>query len=200
MDLAGTRGMSAQFQNRRLGGADRTVRRHPAQTAQESGHHRPPASTARTPEGDHHPAPARRMRMVPRPDHDGNPPGPKARRPGKTRPGAGRLGGPDGENAAQDPHRLRTPATRPSTTGSQPRTARENRWRAGCVERHPSGSDRGPPEKDLNHRHLADGLPVYPRFPQTQRDLRRLSQRSDLRGPDLVRLPQTKPRCIACRK
>ena len=28
----------------------------------------------------------------------------------------------------------------------------------------------GPPEKDLIHRHLADGLPVYPRFRQTQPD------------------------------
>ena len=25
-------------------------------------------------------------------------------------------------------------------------------------------------EKDLNHRHLADGLPVYPRLRQTQCD------------------------------
>jgi hypothetical protein len=33
---------------------------------------------------------------------------PKARRPRNTRPRAARLGGPDGENAAQDPHRLRT--------------------------------------------------------------------------------------------
>jgi hypothetical protein len=36
----------------------------------------------------------------------------------------------------------------------------KNRWRAGCAERRQSGSDRGPPEKDPNHRHLAGGLPV----------------------------------------
>jgi len=33
-----------------------------------------------------------------------------------------------------------------------------------------SGSDRGPPEKDPNQGHLADGLPVYPRQCQTGRD------------------------------
>ena len=47
----------------------RTVRRHPAQTASQSGPHRPPARTPSAPEGGHYPAPARRMRMVPAPAH-----------------------------------------------------------------------------------------------------------------------------------
>ena len=56
-------------------------------------------------------------------------------------------------------------------------------------ERHTSGSYRGPPEKDLNHRHLADGLPMYPRFCRFQGDVLRLSQRSDLRQPEPKRTP-----------
>ena len=62
--------------------------------------------------------------------------------------------------AGQRPSSFAHPATRSSSTGSQPRTARENRWRAGRTC--PSGPDRRAPEKDLNHRH-ADGLPPYPR-------------------------------------
>src|SRR5712691_9716066 len=46
-------------------------------------------------------------------------------------------------------------------TGSQPRSARHSHWRAGCTERCPSGSDRGSPEKDPHHGHLAGGLPVF---------------------------------------
>ena len=46
-------------------------------------------------------------------------------------------------------------------TGSQPRSARRNHWRAGCTERCPSGSDRRSPEKDPYHGHLAGGLPVW---------------------------------------
>ena len=81
----------------------------PLKRQAQSGPHRPPAGTPSAPEGDHHPAPARRMRMVPHPHTGGNPPGPQARRPRRpARPRAARLGGPDGENAAQDPHRLRT--------------------------------------------------------------------------------------------
>lgn len=39
-----------------------------------------------------------------------------------------------------------------------------------------------------------------PRFRHAQRDALRLSQSSELRKPDLVRLPQTKRPCIACRR
>src|SRR5260370_1163424 len=40
--------------------------------------------------------------------HGGNPPGPQAGRPHRTGAAATRMGGPDGEKAAQDAHRLRT--------------------------------------------------------------------------------------------
>jgi hypothetical protein len=39
-----------------------------------------------------------------------------------------------------------------------------------------------------------------PRFRQTWYDALRVSQPSDLREPDLTRLPQTKPPCMACRR
>ena len=50
----------------------------------------------------------RRMRMVRPAGHGGNPPGPQAGRPHLAGAAATRMGGPDGENAAQDAHRLRT--------------------------------------------------------------------------------------------
>src|SRR5208283_2548050 len=86
----------------------RTVRRHPAQTAAQGGHRRPPARPAHPPQGAGHPAPERRMRVVRPAGHGGNPPGPQAGRSHLAGQAAARLGGPDGENAAQDAYRLRT--------------------------------------------------------------------------------------------
>ena len=88
--------------------AGRTVRRHPAQTAAQGGHRRPPARPADPPQGAGHPAPEGRMRMVRPAGRGGNPPGPQAGRPHPGGAAATPVGGLDGENAAQDAHRLRT--------------------------------------------------------------------------------------------
>ena len=61
-----------------------------------------------TAEGAGHPAPQGRMRMVRPASRGGNPPSPQARRPRPARAAATPVDGPDGENAAQDTHRLRT--------------------------------------------------------------------------------------------
>src|SRR5260370_11167543 len=71
------------------------------------------------------------------------------------------MGGPDGENAAQDAHRLRTLSPGHPRREASRDLHVKHCWRAGCIERCPSGSDRGSPEKGLNHRYLAGGLPVF---------------------------------------
>ena len=48
-------------------------------------------------------------------------------------------------NAAQDPHRLRVPAT--STSTRTPSRTRHSHWRARCIERCPPGSEGGCAEK-----------------------------------------------------
>src|SRR5208337_2798355 len=97
-----------------------TVRRHPAQTAEESGPRRPPASPGHPPQGTGHPAPQRQVRVVPATRPGASTPGPQAVRPRQTGTGPAGMGQPDGTHAAQDPHRVRSlPSADPQREASR---------------------------------------------------------------------------------
>ena len=90
-----------------------------------------------------------------------NPPGPQAGRPHLAGAAATPVGGPDGENAAQDAHCLRTlPPGHPRREAG--RSLHVNI--AGEPDA-PKGArpvrTGGRPEKGLHHRYLAGGLPVF---------------------------------------
>ena len=85
---------------------DRQVRRHPAETAEEGGHRRPPGSPGNHPQGTGHPAPRGPVRVVPAARGRGSPPGPQARRPHPAGTPAARVGATHGQDAQEDAHRL----------------------------------------------------------------------------------------------
>ncbi len=97
------------------------------------------------PQGADPPAPQAGMRPVRARHHGGSPPGSRAQPARQARAGPARVGRPHGEDAAQDPHRLRR---LPCLDPREPRRARGiNRWRARCIERCMPGSEGGCPEK-----------------------------------------------------
>ncbi len=118
--------------------------RHPGDTAEESGRHRPRARPGRRPQGADNPAPQRPVRVVasivPRwkstrsAGSPTSPPGREGRSPG------GRTSWPP---CAGRPSWSAPPATRPSTPGSQPPHPRNSHWRATCRKTGPRGSGRG---------------------------------------------------------
>jgi len=86
----------------------RMVRRHPAQTAEERGPHRPPAHRAGLPEpAVGHPAAQGQMRALRANGQHPGPPCPSARRPQQVRPAAARMGHSHGQDPPQGPRSLR---------------------------------------------------------------------------------------------
>ena len=127
-------------------GPGSTVRRDPPQARQARGHPRPrPGPDRPPPQGADPPAPQAGMRAVRARHHGGSPPGRRAQPARQARAGPARVGHPDGQNAAQDPHRLRR---LPCLDPREPRRARGiNRRRARRIERCTPGSEGGCTEK-----------------------------------------------------
>src|SRR5579871_6130677 len=68
------------------------------------------------------------------------------------------MGRSDGQPQTQDPRGLRTMPPRHPRRAYQSHHPEIAHRRAGCGESPPVRFGKGPPEKDPNHGHLADGL------------------------------------------
>ena len=138
----------------------RQVRRHPAETAEQGGPHRPPASPGHPPQGTDHPAPGGPVRVVRATRPGGSPPGPQARRPHQAGTATARVGAAHGPDAQEDPHGLR-----PLPPGHPRRAA--DRSTHGVVTGEPRASKGarvvrtgGRWKRTRLGGHLASGLPV----------------------------------------
>ena len=115
----------------------RTVRRHPPQTAQDRGHHRPRSRPGPLPpQGDHYPAPAEQVRAVPAQRPGAGAPRRQARRPRIPRPRPASMGQAHGSKTAQVPRGLPAlPRPDPRRTAtSRKHSHGVSHQRAGCRE------------------------------------------------------------------
>jgi len=100
--LRGQRGTSRQETT----GRQVRDRWHPAETAQESGPHRPPASPGHRPQGAAYTTPGGPVRVVRATRPGGSPPGPQTRRPRQAGTATARVGASHGHHAQGDPRGL----------------------------------------------------------------------------------------------
>ena len=124
----------------------------------------------------------RAVRAVRARHHGGRPPGHRAQAARQARAGPARVGRPHGEDAAQDPHRLRR---LPCLDPREPRRARGiNRWRARCIETVHAGFGGRLHGKGPDHPKGIRDLAVQP----TLRPGSRMARSRSVSGSGAVRL------------